>query len=154
MSQPGGVTKFILLRNEDIHIAIVRGKFQWFDQKYLMREEDISIIYQGHLDVDHLPSLPRINFKAPKIGNKSVVSTHASLNQIIESWWYERYNEPPTNTMQVDSYDTCKEMVKSGLGYAIIPSSFVNKNDQLNSIPIFNKNGLPIKSHSFHANFY
>ena len=96
-----------------------------------------------------LPSLPRIDYKAPKMGNKSVAPSHASMNQIIENWWYERYSEPPTTIMQVDSYETCKEMVKNGLGYAIIPSSFVNKKDQLNFISLLNNNGSSIKRNTW-----
>lgn len=138
-----------LLMDEDIHVAIVHGDFQWVDQKFLIQEEHISIIYQGDLDMGNLPSLPRISYKVPKIGKGSMASTHASLSQIIENWWFERYKESPTITMQVDSYETCKEMVKHGLGYAIIPNNFIKNNDQLQSIQLLNINGLPIKRNNW-----
>ncbi|NRF93347.1 LysR family transcriptional regulator [Paenibacillus frigoriresistens] len=138
---------FELLLLEDIHVAIVRGEFQWFDEKYLINEGNISIISQEKIDVDMLPELPRINYKVPKLTSKSstsYVQSHSSLSRTIEDWWYERYSEPPFITMQVDTYETCKEMVKNGLGYAIIPSIFVRPEDELHLINLVRKNGEPI----------
>ncbi|TVY11686.1 LysR family transcriptional regulator [Paenibacillus cremeus] len=139
---------FELLQLEEIHLAIVRGDFHWFDQKYLVHEGYISVISQERIELEQLPKLPRINYKVPKLTGKSsstYVQSHSSLSRTIEEWWYERFNVPPFITMQVDTYETCKEMVKNGLGYAIIPSMFVKPDEKLHQIPLVWNNGEPIK---------
>ncbi|SDN24347.1 DNA-binding transcriptional regulator, LysR family [Paenibacillus sp. yr247] len=143
---------FELLVLEDIHVAIVRGEFQWFDEKYLINEGNICIISQEEIAIDSLPSLSRINYKVPKqIGKSSgsYVQSHSSLSRTIEDWWYERFKEPPIITMQVDTYETCKEMVKNGLGYAIIPSIFVRPDDGLHVINLVRNNGESIKRNTW-----
>ncbi|MFD6443170.1 LysR family transcriptional regulator [Peribacillus sp. NPDC060186] len=135
-----------LLLREDIHVGIVKGDYQWYDQKYLINEESICIISQEEINLDSLPTLPRINFK---ISKKTGSYRYSSLSQTIDDWWHERFNESPKITMQVDSYETCKEMVKNGLGYAIIPRSFVNPSDELYRIDLIRKNGQAIKRNTW-----
>ncbi|MET1180911.1 LysR family transcriptional regulator [Peribacillus simplex] len=137
---------FELLLQEDIHVGILKGDYQWYDQKYLISEENICIISQEEINLDSLPSQPRINFK---ISKKTGSYSYSSLSQTIDDWWHERFNESPQITMQVDSYETCKEMVKNGLGYAIIPRTFVNPSDQLYSIDLIRKNGQAIKRNTW-----
>ncbi|MGE6613218.1 MULTISPECIES: LysR family transcriptional regulator [unclassified Peribacillus] len=135
-----------LLLHEDIHVGIVKGDYQWYDQKYLINEESICIISQEEITLDSLPKIPRINFK---ISKQAGSYRYSSLSQTIDYWWYERFNESPLITMQVDSYETCKEMVKNGLGYAIIPSSFLNPSDELYRIDMIRKNGQAIKRNTW-----
>ncbi|MGG0662811.1 LysR family transcriptional regulator [Viridibacillus arvi] len=135
-----------LLLHEDIHVGIVKGDYQWYDQKYLINEESICVISEEEINLDILPKIPRINFKVSKPGGSN---RYSSLSQTIDDWWYERFNESPQITMQVDSYETCKEMVKNGLGYAIIPRSFVNPSDELYTIDLIRKNGQAIKRNTW-----
>ncbi|PKF85994.1 LysR family transcriptional regulator [Bacillus sp. BA3] len=135
-----------LLLHEDIHVGIVKGDYQWYDQKYLINEESICVISQEEINLDSLPKIPRINFKISKSGGSY---RYSSLSQTIDDWWHERFNESPQITMQVDSYETCKEMVKNGLGYAIIPRSFVNPSDELHRIDLIRKNGQAIKRNTW-----
>ncbi|RNB87862.1 LysR family transcriptional regulator [Brevibacillus fluminis] len=132
------------LMQEEIQIGIVRGDYEWLDQKLLLGEEQISLISKTAIDPERLPCLPRINYRAPKLAVKAVRHTSTSLDESISAWWYERYQQPPLITMQVDSFETCKEMVRHGLGYAIIPSSFVRPSDQLHKLDLMLKNGEPI----------
>lgn len=139
---------FELLQLEDIHLAIVRGEFHWFDAKYLINEGYISVISQEKIELDKLPELPRINYKVQKLTGKSsssYIHSHSSLSRTIEDWWYEKFKVAPYITMQVDTYETCKEMVRNGLGYAIIPSMFVKPEDGLHQIHLVRDNGEPIK---------
>lgn len=141
-----------LLMLEDIHVAIIRGDYQWFDEKYLIHEGNISIISQEKIELEMLPELPRINYKVPKLTGKSsgsYVQSHSSLSRTIEDWWYEKFKEPPFITMQVDTFETCKEMVKNGLGYAIIPSIFVRPDDRLYAINLVRNNGESIRRNTW-----
>ncbi|NGQ97105.1 LysR family transcriptional regulator [Brevibacillus sp. SYP-B805] len=136
---------FDLLLQDEIQVGIIRGEFQWLDQKHLIQEENICLVSSEELDLEALPYLPRINYRPPKLTLKMGDQMSFSLSHAIDQWWHERYREPPTITMQVDSYETCKEMVKYGLGYTIIPSVFVRPNEGLHTVDLTLKNGQPIK---------
>lgn len=137
---------FELLLQEDIHVGIVKGDYQWYDQKYLMSEENICMISREKIDLDSLPKLPRINFKLSK---RTGSFSYSSLSQTIDDWWHERFKESPLITMQVDSYETCKEMVKNGYGYAFIPKSFLHSTDELYWTDLIRKNGQAIKRNTW-----
>lgn len=134
-----------LLVDGQIDVAIVRGDYNWSDGKYLLSEEDVCIIANKPIDVTKLPQMSMINRKEPKVLLKYKTSPYNPFEQSIEYWWNQRFIEPPLVTMQVDSYDTCKEMVKKGLGYAIIPSVFLKESDDLYYVPLTFKNGQEMK---------
>ncbi|MFM1653429.1 LysR family transcriptional regulator [Brevibacillus sp. B_LB10_24] len=124
---------FELLREEDIHVGIVRGNYAWSEEKYLIREENVYIVSKDQIDLRDLPRIPRINYK-----------NSSDFSEEINSWWYERFNEPPRITMQVDNFEICKEMVKNRLGYAIIPEIFLSPEDQLLVTEMVHQNGQTI----------
>lgn len=119
-----------LLQNEDVHIGIIRGDYNWLDQKLLINEESICIISKKKINVEDLPLLPRINYK-----------TDPLLKQLIDNWWSEKFTQPPMITMEVDKVQTCIEMVSNGLGYGIIPSICLKSYDNLHTIDLTSKNG-------------
>lgn len=122
-----------LLRNEDIHVAIVRGTYPWTEKKYLLKEENVYLISKDSIPIEDLPGVPRINYKS-----------HSEFSEEINRWWYERLDEPPLITMQVDTFEICKEMVKNQLGYAIIPHIFLNADDPLHVTEMICKNGKAV----------
>jgi DNA-binding transcriptional LysR family regulator len=134
-----------LLVDGQIDVAIVRGDYNWSDGKYLLSEENVCIIANEPIDVKKLPQMPMINRKEPKVLLKYKTSPYNPFEQSVEYWWNQRFIEPPIVTMQVDSYETCKEMVKKGLGYAIIPSVFLKQTDDLYNAPLIFKNGQEMK---------
>lgn len=122
-----------MAQSEDVHIGIIRGEYNWLDEKHLIDKEEITIISKQEIDINNLPSLPRISY-----------TTDPLLKQTIDNWWYERYSQPPRITMEVDKVETCKEMVANGLGYAIIPSICLKPFDQLHTVNLTTKDGQPI----------
>jgi DNA-binding transcriptional LysR family regulator len=134
-----------LLLDGQIDIAIVRGDYNWSDQKYLLSEESVCIIANQQIELEKLPQMPMINRKEPKVLLKYKTSPYNPYDQSIEYWWNERFVEPPLITMQVDSYETCREMVKEGLGYSIIPSVFLRENDEIYYTKLIFKNGQEMK---------
>jgi DNA-binding transcriptional LysR family regulator len=109
-----------LIYKEDIHIGIIRGEHSWNEQKLLLAQEPLCLVSKSKIDINQLPSLPRIHYK-----------TDPSLQSVINQWWQEKFNQPPFITMEVDRIDTCKEMVNNGLGYAIFPKACLTEGDEL-----------------------
>ncbi|MFC7557953.1 LysR substrate-binding domain-containing protein [Paenibacillus farraposensis] len=56
-----------------------------------------------------------------------------SSNESVQVWWSERLVMPPPFSIKVDSYETCKEMVRHGLGYSIVPEIIVSPKDRLHA---------------------
>ncbi|WP_249860456.1 LysR family transcriptional regulator [Paenibacillus konkukensis] len=136
-----------LLIREEIQVGVVRGEYPWFEGKHLLHDEHICLVSQKELAMEELPSLPQICYKQPRF----YAGSYAPLpfGETVSAWWHERFHEPPLVTMQVDSYETCKEMVKHGLGYTIIPGIFVSPEDRLHKVELFRKNGQPMKRHTW-----
>jgi DNA-binding transcriptional LysR family regulator len=109
-----------LIYKEEIHIGIVRGETSWNEQKLLLTQEPLCIVSKSIIEINKLPSLPRINYR-----------TDPSLQNVINHWWQEKFNQPSFITMEVDRIETCKEMVKNGMGYAIVPKACLSDGDDL-----------------------
>lgn len=136
-----------LLHQDEIHVGVIRGEYPWFDARCHLHDEHIYLISKDDIDLDNLPNLPHIYYKEPRI--KTMGSLQSPFSETIQAWWHERYTSPPMITMWVDSYETCKEMVKQGLGYSIVPGVFVTPQDGLKTIDLVRKNGEPIKRNTW-----
>lgn len=124
-----------LLRKEEVQIAIVRGEHLWDAQQLLLSQDPICIISNEEIKLADLPRLARIDYKTDK-----------TLYKVLEAWWYEHFNIPPHISMQVDKVDTCKEMVKNCLGYAIIPEICLVPGDNLFTIKIASNNQITYRN--------
>lgn len=122
-----------LLRKDEIHVGIVRGSYTWSEQKHLLNEENVYIISKNKLNIEDLPAIPRINYR-----------NSTDFNDDINNWWYERFTAPPLISMQVDTFEICKEMVKNELGYAIIPQIFLYADDPLYKTGLIQKSGAAV----------
>lgn len=136
-----------LLMQEEIHLGVIRGEYPWLYAKYLLHDEHICIISREPIDLDKLPELQRIDYKQPISHSPGAVTV--PFSDAINAWWRERYQIPPKITMQVDSYETCREMVKHGLGYSIIPGIFVTPSDGLYKLDLVRANGEPMKRNTW-----
>lgn len=124
--------------SQHVHIGMLRGDYDWPDEKHLMMEENICIVSKHEIHLQDLPSLPRINYK-----------TEPSLQNTIDLWWKERYSLPPNIAMEVDKMETGKEMVLNGLGYAILPTIVLGGQEDLYKINLTSKHGEPWKRKSW-----
>jgi DNA-binding transcriptional LysR family regulator len=124
---------FKLLYNQEVHIGFIRGEYAWPDQKHLLFEEKLCIASKNNINLEDLPQLPRIDYR-----------TDALYKQLVQNWWAERFLQPPSIAMVVDQGDTCKEMVVNGLGYAIIPSLFLENVDNVHKLDLLDNEGKPI----------
>ncbi|PZM62070.1 LysR family transcriptional regulator [Paenibacillus dendritiformis] len=124
--------------SQHVHIGMLRGDYDWPDEKHLMMEENICIVSKHEIHLQDLPGLPRINYK-----------TEPSLQNTIDLWWKERYSLPPNIAMEVDKMETGKEMVLNGLGYAILPTIVLGGQEDLYTINLTSKHGEPWKRKSW-----
>lgn len=70
--------------------------------------------------------------------------TDASLKSLIQKWWNNQFTEPPFIAMEVDRQETCKEMVKNGLGYSVVPEICLQPSDELYTLALSYKNNEPV----------
>lgn len=122
-----------LLQKEEVHLGIVRGNHLWSEEKILLDREKLCIISKRKVNTENLPSIPRIDYKTDK-----------TLSTTLESWWHHKFQQAPNITMIVDNMETCKEMVKHGLGYAIVPQLCIKSSDEffieiVSSTSIYNR---------------
>lgn len=124
---------FSSIYNRDVQIGFVRGDYSWRGEKHLLFVEKLCIASKDKIQLDDLPNLPRINYR-----------TDILLKMLVDNWWAENYSVPPHVVMDVDQGETCKEMVLNGLGYAIIPSSFINDLEDIHKIDLRDAEGKPV----------
>ena len=121
---------FNLAYNQEVHVGIVRGDYNWPGPKHLLFEENLCIVSKEKIRLHDLPSTPRIEYE-----------TDSLLKTMIDNWWTGTFSKPPLLGMEVDKADTCKEMVLNGLGYGILPSVLVRKQDGLHKINLKDESG-------------
>ena len=126
-----GLSKDIkkLMESGDIHLGIVKGSYKWSDKKYLLQKENQYIISTQNIKMSKLPNYPRIEYNADLLFKRKV-----------DDWWKANYNEKPYYIMKVDKVEICKNMVREGLGYAIIPGICLADNDDLYTHTLLDNN--------------
>lgn len=113
------------LQSEEVHIAILRGEHNWIGEQIILNEETLCVASKEKIDLDELPILNQIKYH-----------TDSHLKNTFDRWWQGTYTVPPNVTMEVDRIETCKELVKKGLGYAIIPSISLKEEDNLFTVDL------------------
>jgi DNA-binding transcriptional LysR family regulator len=106
---------FSLIYNKKTHVGFVSVDYGGCKNMHLLYEEPVCIASMQPFKFEELPTLPRIEYQSDYL-----------LKSQIDKWWRENFLKPPTINMHVDKLATCKEMVKNGLGYAILPSRIVD----------------------------
>lgn len=122
-----------LLNKRSSHVSFIRGGYFWNDGKELLFRENICVASKSPFTLEDLPSLPRIAFPLDK-----------ATQMTLDSWWVGHFNAPPLVAANVDSLDTCRELVLCGLGYALMPSTIISPEDGLCVLPITDADGNPI----------
>ena len=121
------------VHNQEVHLGFVSSDYGWSDCRQLLFEESIYIASADAISLENLPALPRIDYQSDGL-----------IKAMIDGWWRENFSVPPHVTMEVDKLATCKEMVKHGLGYAVMPSRILNDTPQLRRILLTDRTGQPI----------
>ena len=90
--------------------AILRGEFPWQENKILLERENVCIIMNADFESKKLSEIPYIGR-----------STDAAFERQLAQWFHENQLTKNNNGIYVDNISTCVEMVKKGLGWAIVP---------------------------------
>lgn len=122
-----------LVQNQKVHVGFVRGEYPWADSKQLLFVENICIVSEKEIPLIELPNIPRVDYK-----------TDVNLKGLIDHWWSSMFSRPPLVEMEVESAETCVEMVRNGLGYGIVPSVLLQGDNELYHSNILDTNGDPI----------
>lgn len=118
-----------LLDSASVQLGILRGNYEWNGIKTLLHKERLCLISKTEVDLENLPNLPFINYK-----------TDSSLKGLMNGWWHDR----SLVTMETDRQETCKEMVKNGLGVSILPEICMQPSDNLHTYGLSYKNEEPV----------
>lgn len=124
---------FNQVHTRQIHLGFISSDYGWEDRKHLLMEEAIYVASSEPINLEQLPELPRIDYQSDSL-----------IKGLIDRWWRERFSQSPLISMEVDKLATCKEMVRYGLGYAIMPGRIINETDNLHKIMLCDKNGDPL----------
>lgn len=113
------------LNNENIHVGIVRGDHSWRGEKELLKQEKLFVVSKEKISLSELPHLNYIRF-----------NTDIYLKNTFENWWQNNYDVPPKITMELDRIETCKELVKRGIGYSLMPEISLRDEDDLYKVEL------------------
>lgn len=113
------------LNNENIHVGILRGEHIWKGAKEQLKSERLFVVSKNKITLSDLPDLNYIMF-----------NTDRYLKNTFESWWRATYDVPPKITMELDRIETCKELVKRGIGYSLMPEISLKNEDDLYTLEL------------------
>lgn len=106
---------YMHLLEGDADVAVMRGEYSWQGEKILLSSEPICLIcHEKDKDVP-LSELPYIGRK-----------TDSVFERELARWMHENNLQPDLNGAFVDNITICVEMVKRGLGWAVLPSICLN----------------------------
>lgn len=122
-----------IVRCQDAHVGFVLDSGEWEEEKHLLFEDPLCLVSTSEICFADLPELPRIEFR-----------TNPSNKANIDKWWQSHFSKAPRICMEVDILDTCHEMVRHGLGYAILPKMIVEHDSKLHIELLRDKDGQPL----------
>lgn len=123
-----------LLFNNEVHIGIENVGYDWEGSKVPMGKEKIVLISKDKIDIKDLPNLSMIKY-----------TKNPFLKNSIENWWQNNFTTSPLINIDVNYSGTCKEMVKNGLGFAIMPEFSIEKHDNLHILQLCDESGKPLQ---------
>lgn len=101
---------FLKIMNNEIDIAIIRGEYTWKESKILLSRENVYTITNTNDEGKNLSQIPYISHR-----------TDSAFELELMQWLRENNLHETHGGLYVDNIETCVEMVKRGLGWAIVP---------------------------------
>jgi DNA-binding transcriptional LysR family regulator len=121
---------------DHVHIGIIRGNPEWKGIKEHLLTDTLYLVDTEISKVEDVlhTERPFIQFKSD-----------STYYQEIQDWWQSQFQTSPKRTIVVDQIETCKQMAFNGIGYAILPSVTLKKEEQgVYKIPLLDEAGKPI----------
>lgn len=127
------------LRDNFFHFGFVRNsQSRASDNMLHVESSEISAVYKDEFAMQDLPDLKRIEYQ-----------TDASYKKFLDEWWYSHFDRPPTTGASVSDLETCKEMVFSGIGYALLPRFVIPEGSGMCVKPLVTVKNKPVLRHSW-----
>ncbi|MBM6868198.1 LysR family transcriptional regulator [Collinsella tanakaei] len=99
----------ILQRNE-LDVAVLRGEFPWDGMQYLLSQERICAVCTHENEHTPLSELTYINH-----------TTDIAHTALMTRWLHENNLAQTASRINVSDLMTCQELVKRGIGWALLP---------------------------------
>lgn len=106
------------MMDHSLDIAVVRGEYPWADTQFLLSQENICLVYNKEYEGVPLSDYLHISH-----------TTDSVQSSLITRWLHEHKIDARTKGFCVNSITTCMEMVKRGLGWALLPEIALEKFD-------------------------
>lgn len=114
--------------NNDAHVGFASVADINTVERHLISQENVCVASVEDFDMSNLPRYLRIDYQANYL-----------LRSRVDKWWRDNYNRAPSNILVIDKLATCIEMIRSGLGYAIVPCGAVKNFPGIKLVPIKDK---------------
>ena len=127
------------------HVCIIRGEHNWQEEKMLLWEEPLCIFSKTDIDMNRLPEYPYIHYR-----------TDQRLQDLLDDWWYNNFNQPPKTMLEVDSMDTCLKLIQQGLGFSLLSQSCAQDTPNLQVTPLTLPNSQTLTRSTwmyYHSNY-
>ncbi|KOO50569.1 LysR family transcriptional regulator [Priestia koreensis] len=124
------------LYEDQVHLGIIRGNPDWKGVKEHILTDTLNLVDTDITSLEQLATTdkPFIQFKSD-----------STYYQEIQEWWHQQFQTSPKRTIVVDQIETCKQMALNGIGFAILPSIALTKEDKrINRIPLLDEYGKPL----------
>lgn len=123
-----------MLRNKDVHVGFVLDSGDWEGNTLLLFRDPLCVVSSIPVEFERLPELPRIEYRA-----------NPGSRAAIDRWWHENFNQAPLICMEVDTLESCHEMVRHGMGYAILPGMVARGDPNLRIEPLRGSDHAPLQ---------
>lgn len=124
-----------MLEKQEIALGVVRGDHPWEGEKFLLTEEAVCLVSRSNLQIDELLNQPHIRY-----------GTDTRLQKMIDDWWRQYFKAPPHTTMEVNTMDTARQLVLHGLGWTVLPTIGLPKDDDTLFVkPLYWRDGSPLR---------
>lgn len=121
------------LSNNELSIAIVRGEFRWSEGTCLLSEEPVCLVISrenAHRPLNELPSIQR--------------HSDSTFEESARLWCAEQHIKKSHSSLHINDISTCLAMVKSGIGWAILPEICLEGFDGIRTPPLVLQDGTRI----------
>ncbi|WP_042223825.1 LysR family transcriptional regulator [Oceanobacillus manasiensis] len=128
-----GISEDIKRHHKQYHVCIIRGE--------KLKESNCERLFADPLHLfDSQPFPSNENKERTLISFKSDDSMH----ELVDNWLYQQNDIKAMKTITVDQIETCKQLMKQGLGMAVLPESVSDSmKEQYPHLPL-RTNGEPV----------
>jgi len=124
-----------LVQQQEVHVGFANGDQQLSEavEQFLCAVGQAYIVSNSPVTMEDLPKIPLIRFYRDDYSRN-----------LVQNWWKNNFLEPLQVGMDVLDIDTCREMLRNGLGYSVVYSNYLQSSDTFFKLPMYNRDGSPV----------